>query len=712
MATVNYHISDIRNIALAGHGASAKTSLADALLFAAGLAPRRGSVDEGTSLLDVDDEEKKRHFSIDSHLMHLEWDGKQIHLIDSPGYPDFIGSALGALSAVENVLITVSAPVGIEVNTRRVFLEAGRLGLGRFVALTKMDADNVDYLTDLESIRETFGPECVPFNVPIGVGADFKGVVDVLNPPDEVPEGCPLSPNDAARMVIEQIVEEDEELTNRYLEGESIALDELRKAAHDGILRGHIVPVVCLCSRNDIGVKELLDLLSCCGLSPADIHRFGLPAVPGAVESNGKPAAPGGESEAEEEPAEEIEIDPKEDGDLVAQVFKTSMDPFMGKLSFMRIISGKLTPDTPLVNLRTGKANKPGHLYVVQGKQNEEVTEAIAGDIVAVAKFEDLHISDTVTNGGTHSAPHVVLKPINFPTPMVPRAVEPKAREDEAKIALSLAKIAEEDPTFTYRRDEQTHELVINGMSDLHLDVILHRLKNRYKLDVDTHIPHVPYLETIQGPSEADYRHKKQTGGRGQFAEVHLRIRPLERGQGFNFVDAVKGGTIPNNFIPAVEKGCREQMERGIISGNRVVDVEVEVHFGKYHDVDSSEAAFKMASAAALRKAFEKAYPALLEPVVAMEITVPGEKFGDVTADLSTRRGHIVGMDAMPGGLQVVKATVPLAEVLSYSSTLKSMTSGQGSYALEFHSYQPVPAHVQQQIVDRYQKSRAGIEEE
>ncbi|MEW4570750.1 elongation factor G [Tautonia sp. JC769] len=705
MASGSYHIEDIRNIALAGHGASAKTSLADALLFAAGLAPRRGSVDEGTSLLDVDDEEKRRHFSIDSHLIHLEWDGKQIHLIDSPGYPDFIGSALGAISAVENVLITVSAPVGIEVNTRRLFLESGRLGRGRFIALTKMDADNVDYIRDLESIRETFGPECVPFNVPIGVGADFKGVVDVLNPPAEVPDGCPMSPDEAARIVIEQIVDEDEELTNRYLEGESIAIDELRKAAHDGILRGHIVPIVCLCSKNDIGIKELLDLLATCGLSPADIHRFGFPAQPGSVEADAATPHDG-------EDEEEVEIDPKEDGDLVAQVFKTAIDPFMGKLSFMRIISGKLTPDTPLVNLRTGKANKPGHLYVLQGKQHEEVGEAIAGDIVAVAKFEDLHISDTVTNGGQHSAPHVVLKPINFPTPMVPRAVEPKAREDEAKIAASLAKMAEEDPTFTYRRDEQTHELVINGMSDLHLDVILQRLKNRYKLDVETHIPHVPYLESITAPAEADYRHKKQTGGRGQFAEVHLRVRPLERGEGFKFVDAVKGGVIPHNYIPAVEKGCREQMAKGVMTGNRVVDVEVEVHFGKYHDVDSSEAAFKIASAAAFRKAFDQARPALLEPVVSMEVTVPGEKFGDVSADLSTRRGHITGMDALPGGLQIIKATVPLAEVLSYSSTLKSMTGGQGSYVLEFHSYQPVPAHVQQQIVDKYQKSRTGVEEE
>lgn len=703
MSSLTYHIQDIRNIALAGHGASAKTTLADALLFAAGLSNRRGSVDDGTSMLDVDDEEKRRHFSIDSHLLHLEWNGKQVHLVDTPGYPDFIGNALGGLSAVENVLVTVSAPIGIEVNTRRLFQEAGKLGLGRFIALTKMDADNVDYNRDIQSIRETFGPQCVPFNIPCGVGPDFTAVVNVLNPPETMPENCPMSPADAQTMVIEQIVEEDEELTARYLEGESIPIEDLRRVAHDGIAKGHLVPIICLSAKNDIGLRELLDLLSECGLSPEDVHRFGT-----------HPKAEGSESPAGIDPEEEdeIEIEPQEGGDLIAQVFKTAMDPYMGKLSFMRIISGHLTPDTALMNLRTGKTTKPGHLYIVQGKQQEEVKEAIAGDIVAVAKFDDLHISDTVTNAGQHAAPHVVLRPIKFPTPMVPRAIEPKAREDEAKISAGLAKIAEEDPTFTYRRDAQTHELVINGMSDLHLDIVQQRLKNRYKLEVDSHTPHVPYLETILAPAEADHRHKKQTGGRGQFAEVHLRIRPRNRGEGFHFVDAVKGGVIPNQYIPAVEKGVREQLEKGVISGNQVVDVEVEVYFGKYHDVDSSEQAFKTASANAFRKSFEKAKPVLLEPIVTMEVTVPGENFGDISADLSTRRGHITGMDALPGGIQIIKANVPLGEVLNYSSTLKSMTSGQGAFTLDFHSYEPVPGNVQQQIVEKYQKARAGIEED
>jgi elongation factor G len=691
--TTTYHISDIRNVALAGHGASGKTSLADALLFASGATNRKGSVDDGTSILDVDEEEKRRHFTIDCHLGHLAWEGKQVHLIDTPGYPDFIGNALSALAAVENVVLAVSGPSGIEVNTRRLFHEAGRLGLGRFVVVTKMDAENVDYRADLEAIRESFGSQCVPFNVPVGQGPKFSGVVDVIQSHDEDPADCPLPPTEAYRMVVEQIVELDEELMMRYLEGETIGPEELRKTAHDAIAQGKLVPILCVCTRKDLGLRELLDLVAGCGLSPDDVHRFGTRSAEGD--------------------GPEEEITPAEDGTLVAQVFKTVNDQFMGKLSYLRILSGRVAPDTTLVNLRSGKSQKAGHIYVLQGKQQEEVHEAIAGDIVAIAKFDDLHVSDTVSNvGGNTSVPQLRVRPIKFPIPMVPRAVQPKARDDEAKISVGLTKIADEDPTFSIRRDTQTHELVISGMSDLHLDIVQQRLKNRYKLEMNTHVPQVPYLETILGEAEANHRHKKQTGGRGQFGEVHLRVRPRTRGEGFNFVDAVKGGTIPNQYIPAVEKGVREQMEKGVVSGNQVVDIEVEVFFGKDHPVDSSEQAFKTASANAFRKAFEAARPALLEPIVNIEITVPAEKFGDISADLSTRRGHITGMDSLPGNVQIIRAEIPLAEVLTYASQLKSMTGGQGSFTMDFKSHEPVPPNVQQQIVERYKKSRAGIEEE
>lgn len=689
--TTTYHLTDIRNIALAGHGASGKTSLADALLYSSGAIDRRGSVDDGTSISDVEDEEKRRHFTIDSHLLHLEWHDKQIHLIDTPGYPDFIGNALSSLAAVENVVLAVAAASGIEVNTRRIFQEATRLKLGRIIGLTKMDADNVDFLAALERLREGFGPQCVPFYVPIGQGASFTGIVDVLNPPADIPAGCPMHPAEAYQMVVEQIVETDEDLMNRYLEGETLPLEELRTAACHAIARGELVPIVCISARKDIGLRELLDLLADCSLNPADVHRM-------AARDDGEDA--------------EVELEPHEDGELVAQVFKTTNDLFMGKLSFLRIHSGRIAHDTTLVNLRTGKTGKPGHLYRLQGKTQEEVKEAIAGDIIAIAKFDDLHISDTVTCAGNGHASHMVLKPIKFPTPMVPRAVEPKTREDEPRISVGLTKIADEDPTFQFRRDAQTHELVISGMSELHLDVIQHRLKNRYKLDINTHVPHVPYLETISGESEAHHRHKKQTGGRGQFADVQLRVRPRARGEGFNFVDAVKGGVIPGQYIPAVEKGVREQLERGVVSGNPVVDVEVEVFFGSSHAVDSSEQAFKTASAAAFRKAFVAARPSLLEPIVTLEVVVPMEKFGDISADLSTRRGHITGMESQSGGLQSIQATVPLSEVLRYATDLKSMTGGRGSFTMEFKSYEPVPPNVQQNLIDRWTKSRAGIEED
>ena len=647
-------------------------------------------MDEGTSLSDSEDEEKRRHFTIDCHPLHCEWSGKQVHFIDSPGYPDFIGHALSALAAVENVVLTISAPSGIEVNTRRIYQEASRLKLGGLIALTKMDAENVDFLRALREIRETFGPRCVPFFVPIGQGPSFAGIVDVIAEHDEVPAGCPMHPLEAYRMVVEQIVETDEILMERYLEGETIPSETLRDAAHQAIVDGLLVPVVCLSAKKDVGVREMLDLLAEISLKPDEVHRFGH-RVAGD---------------------DEIELSPIEEGDLVAQVFKTTNDVFVGKLSVLRIHSGRMTSDTTLVNLRTGKTSKPGHLYRLQGKAQEEVKEAIAGDIVAIPKFDDLHISDTVTGAANGQAPRLALNPIRFPTPMVPRAVEPKSREDEPKISAGLAKIADEDPTFTFRRDTQTHELVISGMSELHLDVIQNRLKTRFKLDISTHVPHVPYLETITGEAEAHHRHKKQTGGRGQFADVQLRVRPRARGEGFSFVDAVKGGVIPNQFIPAVEKGVREQLEKGVVSGNPVVDVEVELFFGSHHAVDSSEHAFKTAGAAAFRKAFTAARPALLEPIVDLEIVAPLDKFGDVTADLSTRRGHITGMEALPGGQQVIRATVPLAEALRYATDLKSMTGGRGSYTMQFRSYDPAPPNVQQDLANRWARSRSGAEED
>jgi elongation factor G len=556
-----YRVEDIRNIALVGHGAAGKTSLADTLLFKAGAVDRRGSVDDGTSVSDYDDEEKKRHFSIDTSILHLDYKGKKINLLDTPGYPDFVGAALEALDAVENVAVVISAPSGIEVNTRRLFNEAGRRGLARMLIINKMDADNIRFDALLSTIRETFGKACVLLNAPVGQGAQFSGVVSVLNPPANA-GGTLIDLEQVRSQLVDAIVESDESLMEKYLMEGSVSADELTGAFPKALAAGTVIPIFCTSAKKDIGVAELLDALANYALSPAQGKRRS------ATKGQG-------------EKAEAAPLAATESGDFVGQVFKTLSDKFVGNLSFFRVYSGKITAEQPIFNARTGKSSRTGGLLLMQGKQQKTVPEAIAGDIVAVAKVEDLQIGDTVA--GSAGAPKLTRP--SFPTPMFGLAVEPKARGDEQKISTSLHKISDEDPTFHVTRDNQTKELVITGMSQLHLDVIQHRLKRRFDLEVVTKEPKIPYRETITTNGEAMHRHKKQTGGRGQFGEVHLRVFPLPREiqseeqlleqyankqrfekmrsahydaeHNFSFIDCIVGGSIPNQFIPAVEKGCK-----------------------------------------------------------------------------------------------------------------------------------------------------------
>jgi elongation factor G len=709
-----YRVDDIRNIAVVGHGAAGKTSLADALLFQAGAVDRRGSVDEGTSVSDYDDEEKKRHFSIDTSLLHLEHDGKQVHLLDAPGYPDFVGAALESLTAVETALIVISAPSGIEVNTRRMFAEAGRRGLARMLVINKMDADNIRFDALLRTIQDTFGKGCVLFNAPIGQGAQFSGVASVLNPPDKPPAGCLVDLGQARSKMVDAIVECDDALMEKFLMEGTVAVEELTAVIPKALAAGTLVPIFCTSAKKDIGIAELLDALSRYALSPAQALRRK------ATKGQG-------------EQAKEVPLEPSESAEFLGQVFKALSDKFVGNLSFLRVYSGKITGEQPLVNQRTGKSSRTGGLLQMQGKQQKPVTEAVAGDIVAVAKVEDLGIGDTV---GTAAHAPKLPRP-SFPTPMFGLAVEPKARGDEQKISGSLQKIADEDPTFHVTRDMQTKELVITGMSQLHLDVIQHRLKRRFDLEVITKEPKIPYRETVTSQSEAMHRHKKQTGGRGQFGEVHLRVYPLPReikseeelleqfanksrfekmrmahydsDHNFAFIDTVVGGTIPNQFIPAVEKGCKELLVRGALAGYRIQDVAVEVFFGKDHPVDSSEQAFKTAGRVAFKNAFLQARPVLLEPVVNLEVTIPSKYTGSILGDLNTKRARIENQDSLPGDLAVIMAKVPLAEVTRYAAQLGSITQGQGSYTMEFSHYDVVPGNVQQQIVS---KAKVAAEEE
>ena len=676
---------------------------------------RHGSVDDGTSVSDYDDEEHKRHFSIDSADLHFEYKGVNVHLLDTPGYPDFVGAALGAISAVETVVITVSAINGVQVNTRRMFNEAGRRGLARMFVLNKLDGDNVKFLELLKIIQDTFGRHCVLFNAPINPGPKLSGVVSVLHPPASAPAGCPIDLAAAKAQATEAIVECDEELTMKYLEG-GVSDEELDAVLPRAIAAGTVIPIFCTAAKKDIGIPELMEALCMDALSPLQGKKRT------ALKGHGDHTV-------------EVTLKPDPTAEFVGQVFKTLTDKFVGNLSFIRVYSGTYKPDQPLVNVRTGKSARTGGISLMQGKSAKPLAEAIPGDIIAVAKVEDLHIGDSVSN---HTgAPR--LPELAFPAPMFGLAVEPKARGDEQKISGSLAKIANEDPTFQVTRDEQTHEMVITGMSQLHLEVMQNRLKRRFDLDIITHDPKIPYRETITMPAEGQHRHKKQSGGRGQFGEVHLRVYPLPRDihtkeqfftdfanksrfeklredhchydplHNFGFIDTIVGGTIPTQYVPAVEKGCKELLDRGALAGYRLQDVAVEVYFGKEHPVDSSEAAFKTAGRIAFKNAFLAARPVLLEPVVEMEITVPSQYTGTILGDLNTKRGRIENQDSLPGDLAVITALAPLGEVTRYKASLDSITQGQGSYTMEFKHYDQVPGNVQQQIVS---KAKLGPDED
>ncbi len=705
-----YQVSDIRNIALAGHRASGKTSLADALLYQAKAVDRRGSVDDGTSISDYDEEEHKRHFSIDTSVLHLEHKGKQIHLLDTPGDPAFVGAALSALNAVENVLVVVSAANGVEVNTRRMFNEAGKRGLARMLVLNKLDADNVKFDALLKAVRDTFGKACVLFNAPINVGPKISGVVSVLNPPDSAPAGCAVDLTAARSQLIDAVVESDDALMEKYLLEGSISADELAAALPKALQAGTVIPVFCTAAKKDLGIAELLDGLAAYALSP---------------EQGKRRTAKKGDNE--------VPLEASPSSEFIGQVFKAVTDKFVGNLSFIRVLSGSYKPDQPLVNARTGKSARAAGLLLMQGSKHTTIPEVIPGDIFAVTKVEDLHIGDTVSN---HTGSPKLPVP-SFPTPMFGLAVEPKARGDEQKISGSLQKIANEDPTFHVTRDSQTKELVINGTSQLHLDVLINRLKRRFDLEVVTKEPKIPYRETITMNAEGNHRHKKQSGGRGQFGEVHLRVYPLSREinseevlldqfanktkfekmrsahydgeHNFAFIDTIVGGTIPNQFVPAVEKGCKELLERGALAGYRIQDVAVEVYFGKDHPVDSSEAAFKTAGRIAFKNAFLAARPVLLEPIVEVEVTVPTKYTGAILGDLNTKRARIENQDSLPGDLAVITALAPLAEVTRYASQLDSITQGQGSFSMEFKHYDVVPGNVQQQIVS---KAKVGADED
>ena len=680
----SYTTADIRNVLLVGHGGSGKTSIADALLFESKAVTRKGSVADNSSHSDFEKEEKEHKHSIYSAVLHLDHLGKRINLIDAPGSPDLIGHAIAALPAVETVAVVVNAQSGIEVVTRRMMEIARERNLPRAIIINKCDMPEVDLEGLVEQIRETFGAECLPINLPTGGG---KAVVEcLLNTSGE-------SDFDSVKMaharILDQIVEMDENLMEKYLGGEEPDYDALHAPFEKAMDEAHLVPILFTDAKTGMGIPELLDSIA---------RHF-----PSPQEGNPRPFVYG---EGADEKPFPYNQDPNRP--LLAHVFKVTTDPFVGKLAVFRIHQGKCSGQSQVFIGHNKKPVKLGHVFHLQGKEHKEADSIVAGDIGAVAKIEEIHTGDVLHDDHALDTVHLARMP--FPTPMYGLAVTPKARGDEQKISQQLSKLAEEDPTFKYYTDRQTHEMVIQGLGELHLRLILEKLKNR-GLHVDTKPPKIAYRETILMPADGHHRHKKQTGGAGQFGEVFLRVEPLPEdsparkekgGSGLEIVNEIFGGTIPGQFIPAVEKGIHDVMEGGAIAGYPLQDIRVAITDGKHHPVDSKEVAFRTAGKYALRDAIAKAKPVLLEPIVNMEVTVPEGQMGTITGDLSGKRGRIQGTDILPGGMAMVKAQAPLAEVMQYQSQLKSVTGGQGSFGMELSHYEPVPPQVQAAVVAQY----------
>jgi elongation factor G len=686
-------VEDIRNIAVCGHGSSGKTTLVDHLLVKTGAVSGQPSVDNGTSICDFDEEEKHHKHSVEASIVHFDHAGKRFNIIDTPGYPDLIGQTIGALRAVDTALITIDAHAGIKVNTRRAWQEAGDAGLGRILCITKLDTDNINFPGLIDSIHEVFGNGCVLFNVPIGQGHDLKGVISTLEVPSDT-KGALLDPTKLSESVIESIIEADEAVMEKYFEGQLPTKEELNRLSVEAERQGSLTPIVCVSTKMNVGIDALLDVLIQCSLPPTAVTRT---------------ATKDGDN---------ITLKADAGAPLAAQVFKTRIDPFVQRLSYIRVYSGTLKKDSTIVAHGARKGIKVGPLLSIQADKSTNVDEVGPGDIVAIAKNDDLHTGMTL---GELDMPR-----IKFPTPMVGLAVTPHARGDETKLSGALHKITEEDSTVHLQHDPETKEMVLTGMSELHLMLLRERLKRRDKVEVEVKEPKIPYRETVQADGVGSYRHKKQSGGSGQFGEVHIRMYPFPEGtkpedfasktrfpqlkhmhyhdkNNFLFIDTVVGGTIPGNFLPAIEKGFLEKIASGVVAGYPVQNVCVEVYFGKDHPVDSNETAFRIAARQAFSTVFKQSRPGLLEPIVKLAITVPVGNVGDISSDLSGRRGQMVGMDSAGGGMTTVEATCPLSEVMTYARTLSSMTGGQGSYTMEFARYDVVPGNVQQQIIAKAQ---------
>jgi elongation factor G len=690
----------IRNVALVAHGSAGKTTLTEAMLFTAGATTRLGRVEDGTTTTDFDEDEIRRKISISAAMAWCEWKGRKLNLVDTPGFAAFLTDAKNALRVVDGAVVVVGAPDGVKVQTEKVWSYAAAYDLPRAIYLSKMDRERADFARALEDVQKNLSPKAVPIQVPIGQEAGFAGVVDLVRmrairfPTDgsgkategDIPNEVKSLAETQRTALVEAVAEADDKLLEKYLETGELTEAEVQEGLARGIRDQKLFPVLCGAPARNIAVSPLLDIVAECFPSPVD-----------------RPAVEGADSKGNGTLRREV----KDEAPLAALVFKTVADPYAGKVTMFRVYSGSMTSDSTVLNAAKGVKERVGQILLLRGKQQTPVESLGAGDMGAVVKLKETGTGDTLCD---EKAP-IRLPEISFPPPVISFAVEPKAKGDEDKMSTAFTRLREEDPTIQIRYDPQTKETVVSGMGRAHVEILAERLKRKFGVDVTLKTPRVPYKETIKTKArEVQGRHKKQTGGRGQFGDCWIHMEPLARGGGFEFVNQIVGGAIPRNYIPAVEKGVLEGMERGPMAGYPVVDLRVTLYDGSTHPVDSSELAFKLAGRLAFRKAMTQAKPALLEPIMTVEVIAPGDCMGDIVGDLNSKRGRVLGIEAK-GRNQAVKANVPLAEMLEYDSRLRSITGDRGDYSMEFSHYEEAPAHIQEKVVAEAKRPEEEEEE-
>jgi elongation factor G len=691
-------IDKLRNIGILGQGGSGKTSLGEAMLFAAGTTQRLGRVQDGTSALDYEPEEIKHHVSISTAFHSLTWKKFRFDLIDTPGYATFLADAINCMRAFGGAVFVINPSVGLRVESERLWQQANDNGISRLLFVNKVDHEQGNIIERVDSVLEGIEAKGVHLQLPVGIGPEFRGVVDLLSMKAYLYEGdsgkyaesdIPGDLQDTAQelrlKLLEGVSETDDELLEKYLDGKELSSDELKKAIRDASRQGKLFPILYGSATRQVGIHQLMDAVLDYLPSPVDEGSIeGKNPVTGEVEKRSQdPTAP-----------------------FSAYVFKTIIDPFAGKLSVMRVISGKIASDLTCYNSNKQSKEKIGHLFRLEGKKQEPVKEAAAGEIVAAAKLKEVGTGDTLCD---ERAPIQYEGPIHF-SPVMSFALEPKSKADEEKVPQGLHRIMEEDSTIEVHRDEETRDFILSGMGQQHIEIIVEKLKRKYGAEVVLKAPKVPYKETIRGSASAQGKLKKQSGGRGQYGDTWLKIEPLPHGKGFEFVDEIVGGAIPRNYIPAVEKGVKEAMAGGVLAGYPMVDVRVRLYDGSYHDVDSSDMAFKIAGSLGFKNAVEKAKPVILEPIMTMEVTVPDDCMGDVIGDLNSRRGKVLGMDTK-GHNQVIKSRVPMSEVLKYAADLRSITSGRGEFHMEFSHYEELPPHLAEKVI-KEAKARQTAEQQ